>query len=125
MMRTGALDHLLAFTIFIYYTSCFVLVDHSVCREPISILINAFTLLALCLLSTMLVLTLTMCQLHQSLFIARCCHKATVVIRRMGALDCLHDFTSDMYYTLCFALVEHSVCYELSSVLINVSTLLA
>ena len=45
----------------------------------------------------------------------------------MGALDCLHDVTIYiyMYYALCFVLVEHSVCHELISVLINVFMLLA
>ena len=42
------------------YALCFVHVEHSVCHEPISVLINIFTLLAYCLLSTLLVLTLTM-----------------------------------------------------------------
>ena len=36
------------------------------------------------------------------------------VMRRMGALDCLHDVT--MYYALCFVHVEHSVCHEPISV---------
>ena len=35
----------------------------TVCHEPISVLINIFTLLAWCLLSTLLVLTLTMREL--------------------------------------------------------------
>ena len=39
------------------------------------------------------------------------------VMRRMGALDCLHDVT--MYYALCFVHVEHSVCHEPISVLLN------
>ena len=38
----------------------------------------------------------------------------------MGALDCLHDATLYLYYALCFMLVEHSVCHEPISVLINV-----
>ena len=46
-----------------FVMTCFVLVEHSVCREPISVLINAFTLRAYCLLSTLLVLTLTMREL--------------------------------------------------------------
>ena len=124
-MRMGASDCLHDFTPVMYYALCSALVKRYVCHKPISVLINAFTLLACCLLNTLLVLTLTMCQLCYWLFIAGCCHKAIVVIRRMGALDCLHDFTSDMYYAPCFALAEHSVCHEPSSALINVSTLLA
>ena len=41
-------------------------------------------------------------------------------MRRMGALDCLHDVTIYLYYALCFTLVEHSVCHEPVSVFINV-----
>ena len=48
-----------------------------------------------------------------------------VVMRRMGALDCLHDVTIYLYYALCFMLVEQSVCHEPISVLINVFMLLA
>ena len=44
---------------------------------------------------------------------------------RMGALDCLHDVTIYLYYALCVMLVEHSVCHEPISVLINVFMLLA
>ena len=43
-----------------YMVPCHVLVEHSVCHEPISVFINLYTLLALCLLSTLLVLTLKM-----------------------------------------------------------------
>ena len=50
---------------------------------------------------------------------------AIVVMRRMGALDCLHDVTIYVYYALCFMLVEHSVCHEPISVLINLFMLLA
>ena len=50
--------------------------------------------------------------------------QAIVVMRRMGALDCLHDVTIYLYYALCFMLVEHSVCHEPISVLINVFMLL-
>ena len=49
-----------------------------------------------------------------------CRHKAIVVIRRMDALDCLHDVTIYLYYALCFMLIEHSVCHEPISVLINI-----
>ena len=49
---------------------------------------------------------------------------ATVVIRRMGALDCLHDFTIYVY-ALSLVLVEHSVRHQPIFVLINVFTLLA
>ena len=37
-----------------------------------------------------------------------------------GASDCLHDVTMYLYYALCFLLVEHSVCNEPISVLINI-----
>ena len=47
-----------------YYALGFVLVEHSMCHEPIFVLINVFTLFALCLLSTLLVLTLTMHELR-------------------------------------------------------------
>ena len=40
-------------------------------------------------------------------------------------LDCLHDVIIYLYYALCFMLVEHSVCHEPISVLINVFMLLA
>ena len=33
-------------TICLYYVLCFMLVEHSVCHEPISVLINVFMLLA-------------------------------------------------------------------------------
>ena len=42
-----------------------------------------------------------------------------------GALDCLHDVTVYLYYAFCFMLIEHSVCHEPISVLINVFVLLA
>ena len=48
-------------------------------------------------------------------------HNGFVVMRLMGALD----FTIYLYYALCFMLVEHSVCHEPISVLINVFMLLA
>ena len=41
------------------YAACHVLVDDSVCHEQISVFINAYTLLALSFLSTLLGLTLT------------------------------------------------------------------
>ena len=40
-----------------------------------------------------------------------CRHKAIVVMKRMGELDCLHDVTRYLYYALCFMVVEHSVCH--------------
>ena len=44
-----------------------------------------------------------------------CCHKAIIVVRRMGVLDCLHDFN------ICsFVLVEHSVCHETIPLLIYI-----
>ena len=33
-------------TIYLYYALCFLLIEHSVCHEPISVLINIFMLLA-------------------------------------------------------------------------------
>ena len=47
------------------------------------------------------------------------------VMRRMGTLDCLHGVPIYLYYALCFMLVQHSVCHEPISVLINVFMLLA
>ena len=52
-------------SLYMYYAPYFVLVKHSVFYEPISVLINIFMLLAWCLLSTLLVLTLTMRELRQ------------------------------------------------------------
>ena len=46
------------------YALCFMLSEHSVCHELISVLINAFMLLAKCLLSTLLVPTLIMRELR-------------------------------------------------------------
>ena len=51
-------------SLYMYYAPCSVLVEHSLCHDPISVLIKVFTLLAKCLLSTLLVLTLTMRELH-------------------------------------------------------------
>ena len=45
---------------YMYYALCFVHAEYSLFHEPISVLINIFVLLAQCLLSTLLVLTLTM-----------------------------------------------------------------
>ena len=50
-------------SLYLYYALCFMLVEHSVCHEPISVLINVFMLLAQCFFSTFLVLTLTMREL--------------------------------------------------------------
>ena len=84
-----------------------------------NVLIIVFTLLAYCLLSTLLALALTMPVLrHWPSIAATCRHKAIVVMRRMDAMDCFHDFT--MYFAPCFVLVEHSVYHESISVLINV-----
>ena len=52
-------------SLYIYYALCFVHVEHSVCHEPISVLINIFTLLAQCLLSTLLVQIITMRELRR------------------------------------------------------------
>ena len=59
------------------------------------------------------------------IYLAGMSPQATVVMRRMGALDILHDVTIYLYYALCFMLVEHSVCHEPISVLINAFMLLA
>ena len=64
------LDCLHDVTLYLYYALCFMLVEHSVCHEPISVLINVFMLRASCLLSTLLVLTLTMHELRHCLSIA-------------------------------------------------------
>ena len=62
-MKTSALDCLQDVTN-MYYALCFVHFEHSVCHEPISVLINIFMLLAYRLLSTLLVLTLTVRELR-------------------------------------------------------------
>ena len=46
MMRMGALDCLHDVTIYLYYALCFMLIEYSVCHEPISVLINILMLLA-------------------------------------------------------------------------------
>ena len=51
-------------SVYIYNAPCIVFFEQSVCHEPISVLINGFMLLAYCLLSTLLVVTLTMRELH-------------------------------------------------------------
>ena len=58
--------HYIVFTtsLYMYYAFCFVHVEHSVCNEPISVLINVFAFLALWLLSALLLLTLTMYELR-------------------------------------------------------------
>ena len=58
-------------SLYMYYNFSFALVERSVCHEPtIFVLINVFTLLAYCLLTTVLVLTLTMDVLYHLLSIA-------------------------------------------------------
>ena len=59
--------HYIVFTtsLYMYYALCFVHVEHSVCNEPISVLITVFAFLAQCLLSALLLLTLTMYELRQ------------------------------------------------------------
>ena len=59
---------------------------------------------------------------HHNGFVATCrlWTYTIVVMRRMGALDCLHDVTIYLYYALCFMLIEHSVCHEPIFVLINI-----
>ena len=87
--------------LYMYYPACFVLVEHFVYHKPISVLINIFTLLALCLLSILLVLTLTKQELHDWPSIASMLpQKAIVVMRMMGGLDCLHDFIIYIYIML-------------------------
>ena len=46
MRRMGALDCFHDVTLYFYYALCFMLFEHSVCHEPISLLINVFMLLA-------------------------------------------------------------------------------
>ena len=48
------------YALYMYYALWFVLVEHSVCHEPIFVLINVFMLLSYCLLSVLLFLALTM-----------------------------------------------------------------
>ena len=50
-----------------------------------------------CLLSTLLVLTLTMLDSATTRPQQTCRHKSIVVMRRMGALDCFHDVAIYMY----------------------------
>ena len=49
-----------------------------------------------------------------------CCQKSVEMMKRTGALDCLHDST--IYYAPCFALFKQSVYHELISVNINIYT---
>ena len=51
-------------SLYMYYAPFFVLVEHSVCHEPISVLNYVFTLLAQYLFSTLLVLTLSVRELR-------------------------------------------------------------
>ena len=51
-------------SLYYYYDLSFEIVEHSVCHQAPFLLINVFTLLASCLLSTLLILTLTMCEFH-------------------------------------------------------------
>ena len=46
LRRMGTLDCLHDVTIYLYYALCFMLVEHSVFHEPISVLINVLMLLA-------------------------------------------------------------------------------
>ena len=53
-------------------------------------------------------------------------HKAIVVMGRMGALDCLHDFTiHDICVMLLALCLLNIVCHKPIFILINVFTLLA
>ena len=74
--------------IYLYYALCFMLVEHSVCHEPISVLINVFMLLA-----PLLVLTLTMRELRHWLSIAGMSPQSHCGDEENGALDCLHGVT--------------------------------
>ena len=58
-------------SLYMYYALCFVHAQHSVSYEPISVLINIFMVLALCLLSTLFVLTLRIPELRHWPTIAR------------------------------------------------------
>ena len=51
-------------SLYINYVTCFTLVEHSVCHETVSVSMNVFTIFASCLLSTLLVLTLTVRELR-------------------------------------------------------------
>ena len=61
-MRRGECVHWIVFvtSLYIYNAPCIVLVEKSVCHEPISVLIIVFTLLAYCLLNSLLIVTLTL-----------------------------------------------------------------
>ena len=68
------------------YALCFVHVEHSVCHEAISVLINIFMLLAQYLLSTLLLLTQTMREFHHWPSIA------IVVMRMMVSMTSLYIY---------------------------------
>ena len=88
-----------------YYAPCLVLVEHSLCHEPISVLINVFMLFGWCLLSTLLVLGPTIHDIR---------HwpptTAMMPLRRMGALDCLHDSTTCIMHA-CMYVYMHVCMY--------------
>ena len=67
----GAWAHwmLVMTSLYMFYVLGFVPFEHSMCHKPIPVLINVFTLLAQCLLSTLLVLVLKMCELRHRLSI--------------------------------------------------------
>ena len=90
-------------SLYIYYEPCFVLVEHSVCHEPISVFITIFTLLAWYLLSTMLVLTLTMRELYQWRSIASMSpqsHFGDEEDGRIGLSSCMPFFGNVVYIYL-------------------------
>ena len=57
-------------SLYIYNAPCVVFFEQSLCHEPVSVLINSFTVVYYCLLSTLLVVTLTLLELHHWLCIA-------------------------------------------------------
>ena len=57
-------------SLYMYYAPCFVLIEHSMFYETMSVLIDVFIILSYCLLSTLLVLTLTVRELRHQSFIA-------------------------------------------------------
>ena len=94
----------------LYYAPCLVRIKHSVYHEPISVLINVFTLFASYLLSTLLVLILTMHEIRQWSF-------------KAGMLPQSHCGDRGVAHWIVFMT---SLCITLLALclLINVSTLL-
>ena len=105
-----------------YYTPCFVLVEHTVCHEPIFVLINVFMLLASCFLSTLFsVGSITV----NAWTLALPVHSQHVVTKPLwwwGSWVLWIVFMTSlyMYYASCFLHVEQSVYHEPISALIDV-----